>query len=77
MSKIIPLSYRQLIKIFVKENFIYQRTKGDHMILTKTGVSRPLVIPKYKEVPVFVIKNLLRTAGISREQFFELIDDVN
>ncbi len=77
MPKIVPISYKQLIKIFVKENFIYQRTKGDHMILTKTGVSRPLVVPKYREIPVFVIKNLLRTAGINRERYFELIDDVN
>jgi len=77
MPKIVPISYKRLVKIFTKDNFIYKRTKGDHMILTKTGVSRPLVIPKYREVPVFVIKNLLRTAGMSREQYFELINNVS
>jgi hypothetical protein len=27
----------------------------------------------YRELPVFIIKNLLRTAGMSREQYFELL----
>jgi hypothetical protein len=31
------------------------------------------VIPKYAAVPVFVIKNNLRTAGMSRERYFELL----
>ena len=39
----------------------------------KPGVKRPLVIPAYKAVPVFIIKNLIRTSGITREQYFELL----
>lgn len=43
------------------------------MVLTKTGVIRPIVVPKSAAVPVFIIKNNLRTAGISREHYFELL----
>jgi hypothetical protein len=43
------------------------------MVFTKKGVIRPVVIPKYAAVPVFVIKNNLRTAGMSRERYFELL----
>ena len=43
------------------------------MILTKSGVTRPIVIPKYSSVPVFIIKNNLKTAGISRERYFHLL----
>jgi hypothetical protein len=39
-------------------------------------VIRPLVIPAYHEVPVFIIKNLLRTAAMSRERYFELLDNL-
>jgi len=42
-------------------------------IFTKPGVLRPVVIPKYAAVPVFIIKNNLRTSGMSRERFFELL----
>ena len=39
----------------------------------KPGVIRPVVIPKYASVPVFIIKNNLRTSGMSRERYFELL----
>jgi len=32
-----------------------------------------VVIPKYAAVPVFVSKNNVRTAGISRERYLELL----
>jgi len=50
------------------------RQRGDHLIYTKPGVKRPLVIPTYRSVPVFIIKNLLRTACMSRERYFQLLE---
>ncbi len=44
------------------------------MIFTKPGILRPVVIPRYDALPVFIIKNILRTAGITRERYFELLD---
>ncbi len=32
-------------------------TEGYHMVFTKPGVIRPVVIPRYNAVPVFIIKN--------------------
>ena len=43
------------------------------MVFTKPGVLRPVVISKYSAVPVFIVKNNLRTAGISRERYLELL----
>ena len=43
------------------------------MVFVKPGVSRPVVIPRYAAVPVFIIKNNLRTGGISRDRYFELL----
>jgi hypothetical protein len=34
------------------------------------------VIPAYHEVPVFIIKNLLRSAGMSRERYLELLQEI-
>lgn len=73
MSKIPSLSYKRLICLFEKAGFVYSRTKGDHLIYWKQGNIRPLVIPKYEEVPVFIIKNLLRSAGLTRGEFFDLL----
>jgi predicted RNA binding protein YcfA (HicA-like mRNA interferase family) len=73
MSKLSPISYKQLVKVFEAEGFRCVRTEGDHMVFTKPGVIRPVVIPKYAAVPVFIIKNNLRTAGISRDRYFQLL----
>jgi len=43
------------------------------MIFITAGVLRPVVVPKYRSIPVFIIKNNLRTAGMSRERYFELL----
>ncbi len=45
-------------------------------MFVKQGVPRPVVIPDWDEVPVFIIKNNLRTAGLSREDYFALLERV-
>ncbi|MFC1886868.1 type II toxin-antitoxin system HicA family toxin [Thermodesulfobacteriota bacterium] len=59
--------------MFEKAGCVYARTKGDHLIYHYPGAIRPVVIPKYKEVPVFIIQNNMRIIGMSREDYFELL----
>jgi hypothetical protein len=44
------------------------------MVFTKPGVVRPVVIPRYSVLPVFIIKNNLKTGGISRDRYLELLE---
>ncbi|HLE09371.1 MAG TPA: type II toxin-antitoxin system HicA family toxin [Thermodesulfobacteriota bacterium] len=76
MPRIIPIPASRLRKVFEKAGFKCVRIEGDHFVYTKAGVARPVVIPDWKEVPVFVIKNNLRTAGITREEYFSLLEKV-
>ena len=76
MPALKPTSYKLLVKAFESEGFIFDRQRGDHLVYTKPDVKRPLVIPMYDAVPVFIIKNLLRTAGMSRERFLELLQNI-
>jgi predicted RNA binding protein YcfA (HicA-like mRNA interferase family) len=73
MPKFSPVSYKKLVEIFQAEGFVCVRTEGDHIVFTKAGVIRPVVIPKYAAVPVFIVKNNLKTGGISRDRYFELL----
>lgn len=73
MPQIAPVPYQALVRVFEVEGFVFSRQRGDHLIYTKPGIARPLVIPAYKPVPVVIIKNLLRTAGMSRDRYFELL----
>ena len=44
-------------------------------MLTKPGIRRPVMIPG--EVPVTQILTNMRTAGMSRDTYFRLLNDVN
>ena len=73
--KLVPVDYRILIKIFQHEGFTVSRQKGDHISMTKPGVLRPLVIKTSPhKVPVAHIRTNMTTAGMSRDRFFELLD---
>jgi predicted RNA binding protein YcfA (HicA-like mRNA interferase family) len=76
-QKIVAIHYQKLVKIFELEGFAVSRQKGDHLILTKPGVIRPVVIKTSPhKVAVTHIMTNLRTAGISRERYFELLDKI-
>lgn len=75
MPRITPQPPRILIKLFKKLGFSVSRTHGRHVIMTKQKIDRPLVIPKHKEVNIYTIMTLIRTAQISREEYLELLKD--
>jgi predicted RNA binding protein YcfA (HicA-like mRNA interferase family) len=75
MPAIRPVPFQRLVRIFEQDGFTYDRQEGDHRIYVKAGVKRPLVIPTYHAVPIFIIKNLLRTSGMSRDRYFELLKE--
>ncbi|OHB35642.1 MAG: hypothetical protein A2Y09_09225 [Planctomycetes bacterium GWA2_39_15] len=76
MPKINPIPASKLRKIFEKAGFKCVRIEGDHFVYTKQGITRPVIIPDWKEIPVFIIKNNMRTAGMTREKYFSLLKEV-
>jgi predicted RNA binding protein YcfA (HicA-like mRNA interferase family) len=74
MSKITPVHWKLVEKVFLAAGFQFARQEGSHRSYTKGGVSRPIVIPTYDEIPVSIIRNNLKTAGISREEYFRLME---
>ncbi|GAX59959.1 aminopeptidase [Candidatus Scalindua japonica] len=56
MPKINPIPAGKLQKLFKKAGFTCVRVEGDHFTYTKKGIVRPVVIPNWKEVPVFIKK---------------------
>jgi predicted RNA binding protein YcfA (HicA-like mRNA interferase family) len=76
MPRIAPIHYRRLVRVLELEGFVLSRERGDHMVFTKPGIDRPAVVPRYDPLPVFIIKNILRTARVSRERYLDLLDRV-
>ena len=63
-------------KYLFKIGCIFKRQKGDHRIYWKPGINRPLVVPRERVLPVFIILNNLRVLGISKEDFLRKLEDV-
>ena len=76
MAGIKPTNFQIQVKVFEAAGCIYVRTQGDHLIYHCPGAKRPVVIPKYKEVPVFIIKNNLKITGLSVEQYFSILENL-
>lgn len=76
MPRLVEIHWRKLVKILELEGAYVVGQTGDHIEMKKPGAKRRLVVPKYKSIPIFIIKNNLETAGISRKRYFELLEKV-
>ena len=74
MPRITPVHWRDLEKVFLACGFRFARQEGSHRSYVREGNPRPIVIPTYVDVPVSIIRNNLNTAGISREEYFRLLE---
>lgn len=74
MPKFTPVDWKTLECIFLAAGFQFVRQEGSHRSYVKAGVLRPVVIPAYRDIPVFIIRNNLKTAGISRDEYFRLLE---
>ena len=73
MPRISATDWRTQIKIFQAYGCKYKRKKGSHHVLTYPGAKRAVVIPEYDEIDLDIIKNNMRTVGMSRDDYFRLL----
>ena len=73
MKKLPRLSGKEIIKILSKIGFQAVRQKGSHVILVKeiNGEKRSTVVPLHKEVDKGTLLEIIRQAGLKKEEFIE------
>ena len=74
MARLTPVSWKKLKCVFEKAGFTAEREEGSHISMIKPGVLRPVIIPKYDSVGLDIIKNNMRTAGLSRADYLKFLD---
>jgi len=75
-SGVKPTTYQVQVEIFEAAGCTYVRTQGDHLIYHYPGAKRPVVIPMYKEVPVFIIRNNMKVINMSVQDYLRLLEQV-
>ncbi|MBU4069343.1 MAG: type II toxin-antitoxin system HicA family toxin [Proteobacteria bacterium] len=76
MPKLTPTDWKTQLKIFQAYGCKYKRKKGSHHILTCPNAKRAVVIPEYDEIDIDIIKINMRTVGMSREDYFNIIKQI-
>jgi predicted RNA binding protein YcfA (HicA-like mRNA interferase family) len=74
MSQLTPVHWKKFEKFVLYVGCHFERQKGDHRIYWRSGLKRPVVFPADKEVPVFIIRNNLRTLGINVKEYLEIME---
>ena len=73
MPRITPVHWKVLECIFLKAGFIFERQQGSHRSYTKPGCPRPVIIPTYKQIDQDIIHSNMRTAKMSRDDYFKYL----
>jgi predicted RNA binding protein YcfA (HicA-like mRNA interferase family) len=75
MQKLPRLSGKEVVKALSEVGFSAVRQKGSHIIMakhTETG-KKALVVPNHKEVDKGTLLEIIRQAGLTKEQFLDLL----
>ena len=73
MPRITPVKRKKFEKFLEFVGCELKRQKGDHLIFDRLGLDRPVIITADREVPVFIIRNNLRTLKISPDEYLEIL----
>lgn len=73
MPHLVPVKKKRFEKFLKYVGCRLKRINGDHLIFDGPGLKRPIVITNDKEVPVFIMRNNLRTLKISPDKFLEIL----
>ena len=71
MARLPVVSDRQAVRALERAGWEHVRTKGDHMILVKSGVRANLSVPDHPELYRGTLRRLIALAGIDVQEFSE------
>jgi len=73
MPQLPVVSGREARRAFERAGWTFDRQRGSHMILTKTGAPVNLSVPDHKELDRGLLRGLIRDAGMEIDEFVALL----
>jgi predicted RNA binding protein YcfA (HicA-like mRNA interferase family) len=73
MSKLANISGKDAVKAFGKAGWQSMGQVGSHLMMTKPAQRANLSIPQHKELSVGTLRALIRAAGMTVDEFLELL----
>ncbi len=73
MSRLPRISGRECVKALECAGFYVRRQEGSHIILRRDDPFAQIVVPDHKELDRGTLRAIIRQAGLSTEQFMQLL----
>jgi predicted RNA binding protein YcfA (HicA-like mRNA interferase family) len=73
VGKLANISGKDAAKAFRKAGWQVRGQVGSHLVLTKAGVRANLTVPQHSELAPGTLRGLIRTAGLTIEEFLSLL----
>jgi predicted RNA binding protein YcfA (HicA-like mRNA interferase family) len=73
MGRLANISGKDTVMAFQKVGWHPIGQVGSHLVMIKQGVRVNLSIPQHKELSVGTLRALIRNAGLTVEEFLELL----
>ena len=70
-KRLLPVSGKQMVKVFIKVGFQIERQRGSHIVMSKGDII--LVVPDHETVAKGTERALIKDAGLTVEEFNRLL----
>ncbi len=75
MPKLPVVSARKCIDALEKIGFYVNRQKGSHITLHRDNPPGRVTVPNHKELKPGMLKRILKDAGLTTQEFIDLLND--
>jgi len=72
MPSLPNISGQAVVKAFARDGWEKARQRGSHIVMVKDGSMATLSVPDHKEVAKGTLRSLIRSAGLTVEEFIAL-----
>ena len=76
MGGLSPIHHKTLEKVVLAVGCTFVRQTSSHRVYWREDQLRPVIIPTYKSVPVFIIRNVIRQLKITPEAYLRILNDL-
>ena len=73
MTKLSPTSARECLRVLQQIGFVIDRQAGSHITLIRDNPPARVTVPNHKELKVGILRRIIRDAGLTVEEFVELL----
>lgn len=73
MGRLANISGKDAVRAFEKAGWIALGQVGSNLVMVKSGLRVNLSVPQHKELSVGTLRALIRHAGLTVEEFLELL----